>query len=167
MFFGFDYRRGGLGRYLEVGVALPVVLDRPAPPLVPALVESLRPGRYPGFGMHAVELPVNRARACEAGIRLYGLPKVVGEASCEISERGGSVSLSYEDRKMADLSVALGGEVGEPKLLRLPFTTHTVLDGRIVETRYETIAEGHLRRRGRRASSRATIPASRAFATWS
>jgi len=146
--FAFDYRKGGLGRYHEVGVALPLVLDRPAPPLLPALAETLRPASWPGFGMHAVELPVDEERACEAGIRLYGLPKVVGKASFEIGPRSGRASLSYEGRKMADLEVALGGRVGAPKRLRLPFTTLTVLDGRVIETRYETVAEGYLHRTG-------------------
>jgi len=148
-FFAFDYGRSGLGRYREMGVALPLVLDgRLTPPMLPALMEAIRPGSHPKLGMYAVELPVDQAQACDGGIKLYGLPKVVGEAEFSLAESSGSASLTCEGRKVAELRVELDGPLGPPKVRPLPITTISLLDGRIIRTAYESIADGHITRRG-------------------
>ncbi|MGH8458179.1 MAG: acetoacetate decarboxylase family protein, partial [Nevskiales bacterium] len=94
LFFAFDYRRGGLGTYREFGAAIPVLLDAPrALPLIPALRDAWRPNSDPRLGMFAVELPVDQERACVAGIKLYGLPKLVGRSEFEMDGAGGRVSM--------------------------------------------------------------------------
>lgn len=147
--FAFDYRRGGLGAYRELGVAVPVLLDaRRTPPLWPALRDRLKPGSHPRLGMYAVALPVDRPRACEAGIRLYGLPKLVGEAEFALNADGGRGAMTHDGRRMGDLSVRLAANAPRAKRLDLAFRTLSVLDGRIVRTRYAVVAEGYRGRDG-------------------
>lgn len=108
LFFAFDYRRGGLGAYHELGVAVPVLLDAPgAWPLIPALRDWFKPNSDPRLGMYAVELPVNAERACVAGIKLYGLPKRVGQSQVTVGAGGGQAHMDHQGKRMLDLRVSL------------------------------------------------------------
>ncbi len=144
-FFGYDFRRGALGPYREVGVAIPVVLDgRFTPPLLPALLEN----RYPGFGVFIVELPVNHARPCDCGIQLCGLPKVVGEAQCCFEDQRGQIGITYEGKRMADLRVDLSGDLGSPRRVKRTVSCLQPLNGRVVKSTYTTLGEGYRKRKG-------------------
>lgn len=143
-FFGYDFRRGALGPYRELGVAVPVVLDgRMTPPLLPAVLES----RYPGFGVFIVELPVNHARPCYCGINTCGLPKVVGEADCSFEDSRGNLGISYEGKRMGDLRVEIG-KPGSPRLERRTVSCLQTLGGRVVKSEFSTIGHGYRQRSG-------------------
>lgn len=139
--FAFDYRRSGLGAYRELGVAIPVIVDRDAPPLLPALVDAVAPGRYRGLGMFVLELPVDHDRACEGGIQLYGLPKVVGRADMSMREGHGHIRMVHERRLMAELDVQVKNR-GFGKRMAMPLTTYSVLNGHLIETRYRNLSQG-------------------------
>lgn len=162
LFFAFDYRRGGLGRYHELGVGIPVLLDAPgAFPFIPALRDKLKPNSDPRLGMYAVELPVNAERACVAGIKLYGLPKRVGESKVMVGASGGEAHMDHAGKRMMGLRVSLPGSPA-PKRYDLSFTTLSIVEGRIVRTVYDTVGEGYRGRKARRLSHRATTPTARA-----
>jgi hypothetical protein len=142
-FFAWRVRRSGLGAYHELGVALPVLLDAPkAPsPLPPQL------WRDPALGLYAVELPVDSERCADAGTSLRGLPHVVGEAEIALDEQGGAARFAFEGQQMADLRVQLARWPRERRH-DLSFQAYSLLEGRIVRTRFSCIGEGYRGRRG-------------------
>lgn len=141
-FFGAEFRRSSLGPYLELGVAIPIVVDGPNPPLLPAILE----GRYPGFGAFIVELPVDQRKPCQTGINVCGYPKVVGEIDFEEREGMRTIHVSYEGEKMAAFSVGL--ERGPPRMFRRNVPTISVRDGELVRTEYPSVGMGYRRRIG-------------------
>lgn len=143
LFFAFDVRRGGMGAYRELGVALPVVLDAPKPPapLLPAM------WRDPALGLYNVELPVDSRRPAEAGASLYGLPRVLGDAELEIHDRGGSARFAFGGQPMARLDVRLS-RWPRQRRLDLSFQRYSLLHGRIVRSRFTAVGEGYRGRRG-------------------
>lgn len=148
LFFAFDYRRGGLGEYHELGVAIPVLLDAPgAWPTIPAVRDWLMPNSDPRLGMYAIELPVNAERACVAGIKLYGLPKRVGQSQVTVSADGGEAHMDHAGKRMMGLSVSLSGSPA-PRRHDLSFTTLSIVEGHIVRTIYDSIGEGYRGRNG-------------------
>ena len=142
-FFASDVRRSGLGAYRELGVALPVLLDAPKPPT------PVPPSRWrdPSLGLYVVELPVDSERCAQVGIRLLGLPHVLGEADLELDHKGGSASFDFEGRRMADLRIDL---TRWPRERRhdVSFQSYSLLEGRIVRTRHTATGEGYRGRRG-------------------
>ncbi|UGS37635.1 acetoacetate decarboxylase family protein [Capillimicrobium parvum] len=142
-FYGTSVRRGGLGPYHELGVALPVLLDaeRVPAPLPPAL------WRDPALGMYCAEMPVDSERSAIVGALLAGLPRVVGDTSVDISAKGGTARLSMDGRTMATIDVELSRW---PRVRRhdLSHQIYSLLEGRIVRTRSSMVGEGYRGRRG-------------------
>ena len=143
LFFAWDVRRGGLGRYRQIGVAIPVVLDAAKPPAPAA------PGHWrdPSIGLYAVELPVDDDRVARIGAGLSGLPHVVGEADVSVGLRGGSAGFAFEGEQMARLDVRLG-RWAHHRRIDLSFQAYSLLGGRIVRQRYDSIGDGYRGRRG-------------------
>jgi len=143
VFYGMAVRRGGLGPYHELGVALPVLLDaeRVPPPLPPGL------WRDPSLDFYCAEMPVDSERSAVVGATLAGLPRVVGAAEVEIGEKGGAARLRFDGEPMADIGVALSRW---PRWRRhdLSHRLYSLLEGRIVRTRCSMVGEGYRGRRG-------------------
>lgn len=138
-FMCFEYTKTTVGPYGEVGVAWPVVLDRPAPPLLPMLAET----RWPGLGWWIHRLPVTTDIALRAGRAIWGYPKLIAQIdfawrdaarTCTLSEGGSEILRLEIDTRMPAL----------PR--RFPLRTYTVLEGEVLRTRVEVDAVG-LRRK--------------------
>jgi len=142
-FFAWDVRRGGLGRYRQIGVAIPVVLDAAKPP------SPAPPGNWrdPAIGLYAVELPVDDERVARMGAALSGLPHVVGQADVAVDLRGGHAGFSLDGEPMARLEVRLG-RWARHRRLDLSFQAYSLLGGRIVRQRYVAVGDGYRGRRG-------------------
>lgn len=143
LFFACNVRRGGLGRYHQIGMAIPVVLDA-AKPLAPAA-----PGHWrdPSIGMYAVELPVDDDHVARIGAGLSGLPHVVGDAYVTVDLRGGTAGFSVEGEQRAGLDVRLG-RWARHRRIELSFRAYSLLGGRIVRQRYVSVGDGYRGRRG-------------------
>ncbi len=142
-FFAWSVRRGGLGRYQQIGMAIPVVLDARKPPS-PAPPSNWRD---PSIGLYAVELPVDDEHVARVGAALSGLPHVVGSADVSVDPRGGSAALAVDGQPMAELEVRLG-RWARHRRLDLSFQAYSLLDGRIVRQRYVSVGDGYRGRRG-------------------
>lgn len=142
-FFAWSVRRGSLGRYHEVGVAIPVTLDADRPP-------SASPPsnwRDPAIGLYAVELPVDDPLVARIGLSLSGLPHAVGAADMSVDLRGGSASFRLEEEPMARLDVRLN-RWARHRRMDLSFQAYSLLGGRIVRQRYVAVGDGYRGRRG-------------------
>jgi hypothetical protein len=141
-FFAWSVRRGSMGRYHEIGVAIPVTLD-------PERASGATPmnWRDPAIGLYAVELPVDSASVARIGISLSGLPHAVGTADVSVDARGGSASFRLDDQPMARLDVNLG-RWARHRRLDLSFQAYSLLGGRIVRQRYVAVGDGYRGRRG-------------------
>lgn len=141
--FAWHVRRGTYGAYHELGAAIPVILDaaKPPAPAPPAL------WRDPAIGIYAVELPVDSERVARAGAALMGLPHVVGDATLEIGDRGGRATFALDGDPTAELRVRLG-RWAHHRRVDLSFQAYSLLDGRIVRTRYLGVGAGYRGRRG-------------------
>lgn len=148
MVFALDCRRSGLGRYHELGVAVPMLLDAPLrPPLWPLLRERLRPQPPSPLGWFSLELPVDRERSREAGTRLYGLPRLQAQAELALSAHSGLAGFRGDGQRMASLEVS-APQTFTARRMDLSFTTLSLLDDRIVRTCHATLAEGYRGPRG-------------------
>lgn len=148
LFYSIDFRRGSLGPHREFGAAVPVILDggRSATAL-PLLLDGLLPTRLPGMCMFPVEVAVTEERPCVAGIKLFGLPKVVGEAAFEVGGLAGQASIAHNGISMAELSVSAPGP-RRSRVRNLGFHGLSLLDGCLVRTTCECIGEGYRGMRG-------------------
>jgi hypothetical protein len=142
-FFAWDVRRGGLGRYQEIGIAIPVVLDAAKVP------SAAPPGNWrdPALGMYAVELPVSSARVAEVGRALSGLPHAVGETDVSVTQLGGTAGFALEGEEMARLDVRLNRWARHGRI-DLSFQAYSLLGGRIIRQRYVSVGCGYRGRRG-------------------
>jgi hypothetical protein len=142
-FFAWSVRRGGLGPYRQIGVAIPVALDMAKPP------SPAPPGnwRNPAIGLYAVELPVDSQRVAQVGAALSGLPHVVGTADVEVDLRGGSAGFALDGEPMARLDVRLS-RWARHRRFDLTFQAYSLLGGRIVRQRHVSIGDGYRGRRG-------------------
>ena len=142
-FFAWTVRRGSMGRYHEIGVAIPVTLD-PVKPPAPAAVTNWRD---PAIGLYAVELPVDVPLVARIGTSLSGLPHAVGKADVSVDLRGGSASFRLDDEPMARLDVRLG-RWARHRRVDLSFQAYSLLGGRVVRQRYVGVGDGYRGRRG-------------------
>ncbi len=148
MFFAMDFRRGSLGPHREFGIAVPALLDGAHPaPAIPLFLDGLLATRLPGMCLYPVEVAVNQDRACVAGIKLFGLPKLVGTAGFEVAGLSGHASIAHNDRDMAELSVSAPG-LRRARVRNLGFHGLSMLEGRLIRTTCECIGEGYRGMRG-------------------
>jgi hypothetical protein len=142
-FFAWNVRRGSMGRYHELGVAIPVMLD-PAKEPAPAPPSHWRDTK---IGLYALELPVDDPMVASIGASLSGLPHALGAADVEVDLRGGSASFRLDGEPMARLDVRLG-RWARHRRLDLSFQAYSLLGGRVVRQRYVAVGDGYRGRRG-------------------
>lgn len=129
----YNYLETSIGPYGEIGVSPLCTLDRPAPPLLPALLQ----GRWPGFGGFVAHLPVTTAVARDAGRAVWGYPKFVADMDFDLAPEGQAVSLAEGGRYVLRLEVRRGG-LAAPD--RSPLVTFTAHGDRLVRTTIATAA---------------------------
>lgn len=145
--YACHHHRSGLGRYQELGVAVPVLLDRPA--LLPSW-SLLRARQQPQIGLLPLELAMDRQRPCETGIRLHGLPGLVGHAEFALGSQTGLASLELGGQRLAGLEVSAPRSYPQ-RVMDLSQNLFGIVDGRIFRTPMAVLAEGY---RGARGSAK-------------
>lgn len=149
LFIAFQHRRSGFGSYQEMRIGLPVALDAGLrPPGLPLIFDRVRPGQVGNLGFLVIESPVTMERACTAGIKLYGMPKLISDSSFEISNMAGHAMAQHSDMKMVEFSVTPPSGV-QPKVYDLTSQTFSILGERIIRIRTECVGEGYRGIRGK------------------
>lgn len=132
--FMVDYRESDLGAYHELGAAFFV---RPA----------CDPGAAPGMFM--VDLPVDQAFTCQAGIGIWGYPKTLEHIAldyraervgCEFRRRGRGKA---PGRHVLSVSFPRGGEGSSTEV---PMATYTMREGRACMTVFTRSGSGETMR---------------------
>lgn len=155
----YDYFDTSVGSYGEVGVAVLCTLDRPGPPLLPAVMES----KWPGFGGFVTHLPVTTTIARDAGRSVWGYPKFVADMRFEHSGTRHSVNLAEGGTRILDLEVdGRGPAVTDNRAL----TTYSVLDGELIRTTIPMRARYRLGLSGGGRVSFGDHPVGRQLTSW-
>jgi len=124
----FNYLETSIGPYGEVGVVVPVIHARRAPPpLIPALLES----RYPGFGNLVLHLPVTQQIARDAGRSEWGYTKFVADMRFANTPEHQECELREGGRHILTLRVA---KSGIPTKDSRPLVTYSVHRGDLLRT---------------------------------
>lgn len=148
LFIAFQHRRSGFGCYQEIRIGLPVALDAGArPPGLPLILDRVMPGKVGNLGFLIIESPVTMERACTAGIKLYGMPKLISESTFEIAGMSGHAMAEHSGMSMLEFSVTPPGGV-KPRVYDLTSQTFSILEDRIIRIRTDCIGEGYRGIRG-------------------
>jgi len=123
----FHYLDTTIGPYGELGVALPVTYGRPAPPVLPGLLEA----RWPGFGLVILHLPVTTTRARDAGRGEWGYTKFVADMDFWNTPESQRCRLHDQGQLILDLTVPRCG-VALPD--HRPLILFSVKAGQLVRT---------------------------------
>ncbi|AXQ29234.1 hypothetical protein D0B54_11280 [Solimonas sp. K1W22B-7] len=143
--------RGGLGRYQELSIATPMFLDTPRRlPAWSLLREALRGGQDPALGLFTLESAVDRVRARDVGVQLYGLPRQLAHAEFALGSQTGLASMEADGHRLAAL------EVSAPRSylqwhMDLSFNSFSILQGQVLRSRCAAVGEGY---RGARGSAK-------------
>lgn len=131
-----DYRDNDLGDYNEISLAL-FVRERSAPRGLPVLgtaMDFLR-GRLATF-IH--RLPVNQSFTCEAGVGIWGFPKVVQQIEIALGDRA-ICTWHADGQHVFTFSVPRGGNQSMPDR---ELVTYTMREGGLHRTRFVSGASG-------------------------
>ena len=146
--FAFHHHRSGLGRYQELGIATPMLLDQPrAVPFWPLAFDARRSGSQSALGLFLLEMPCDRPRPAEIGTALYGLPRLLAHAEFALGSQTGLASMEIDGQRLAALEVSAPRSFLHRRL-DLSFTTFSLLDGRVIRTRNAMITDGYRGARG-------------------
>jgi hypothetical protein len=145
--FAFHHHRSGLGRYQELGIATPMLLDQPRLPFWPLAFDARRAGSQTALGLYPLEMPCDRSRAAEAGLRLYGLPRLLAHAEFALGSQTGLASLEIDGQRLAALEVSAPRSFLHRRL-DLSFTMFSLLEGRLIRNRHAMITDGYRGARG-------------------
>jgi hypothetical protein len=146
--YACHHHRSGLGRYQELGIAVPMLLEKTR--LLPGwslLRELLSPGSSTALGFFPLEMPVDRQRPAATGIRLAGLPQMVAHAEFALGSQGGLANMELGGMRLAALEVSAPRSY-PLRQMDLSFNTYSLLDGHLVRTRTAVLAEGYRGSRG-------------------
>jgi len=150
MVFAFHHHRSGLGRYQELAIATPMFLDAPGRLSMWPLLRETLGAHDPALGLYMLEMPVDRQRPCEAGIRLYGQPKIVAHAEFALGSQTGLASMEANGQRLAALEVTAPRTYLQ-RQMNLSFNSFSILEGRMIRSRYAVVGEGY---RGARGSAK-------------
>ncbi len=124
----FDYLQTSVEPYGEIGVVVPVVYGRKAPPpVLPALLEAT----WPSYGLVVLHLPVTRQLACDGGRLVWGYAKFVADMHFQNTPEFQEVRLEEGGEHILTLRVAKRGLAIAD---RRPLVTYSVKDGALVRT---------------------------------
>jgi hypothetical protein len=123
----FNYLETSIGPYGEVGIALPCTFGRPAPPLLPLVLE----GRFPGWGGFVLHLPVTTRVARDGGRILYGYTKFMADMDFEKRPAYQRVRLSEGDAHILTLTIQ---QRGIPLKDNRPLITYSVRGDELLKT---------------------------------
>ncbi|MCP4122763.1 MAG: acetoacetate decarboxylase family protein [Bacteroidetes bacterium] len=82
----FEYIETSIGAYNEVGLALAVLPENSAKPLIPAMDFIIKPGKRT-VGFHILDLPVTTDMANSLGREVWGYPKFVTKIPLDFSKK--------------------------------------------------------------------------------
>lgn len=147
--FAFHFHRSGLGRYQELSIATPMFLDAPGRLPGWSLIRTWLRGSSadPDFGMVTLESAVDRPRACDAGQRLYGLPRMLAHAEFALGSQTGLASMEAGQQRLAGLEVSAPRSYLQ-RQMDLSYNSYSILDGQLIRSRCAAIAEGYRGARG-------------------
>jgi hypothetical protein len=123
----FNYLDTGLVRYGEIGICPVCTYGRPAPPLLPLLLED----RYPGFGAFVLHLPVTSLVARDGGRVVWGYAKFVADMDFEKRPAYQRVRLAEGGAHILTLTVQ---QRGLPLKDNRPMVTYSVHGGQVLRT---------------------------------
>jgi hypothetical protein len=131
----FNHRRvEGLDEYNEISVMMPVRREpRWNVPLVPLLF----PHWFDDLGFWVQHLPVTTQAACDAGVEIWGFPKVVHDLTFE--DTAGVRRCVWRDAGRVILTFDMVTAAPGPER-RMNFVAYSRKDGRLAETLFETKA---------------------------
>lgn len=133
----FNYFETSIGPYGEVAIAIPCTFGRPAPALLPLVLE----GRLPGWGGFVIHLPVTSRVALDGGRIIYGYPKFIADMDFQRRPAYQSVRLSEGGHHILTLTVQ---QRGLPLRDNRPLITYSVRDRELLKTTVPCRAVYHL-----------------------
>jgi len=123
----FNYLETSLGPYGEIAVIIACTYGRRGLPMLPLLLE----GRYAGWGVFVLHLPVTNILARDAGRAIFGYAKFVADMDFERRPTHQRVRLSEGDSHILTLTVQQRGLTQKDNR---PIITYSVLDGELLRT---------------------------------
>jgi hypothetical protein len=147
----YHFHRGGLGRYQELNIATPMLLDMPRRlPAWSLLREALRGGQDPALGLFTLASAVDRARPRDVGVQLYGLPRLLAHAEFALGSQTGLASMEIDGQRLAALEVSAPRSYLQWQM-NLSHNSFSILQGQVLRSRCTVVAEGY---RGARGSAK-------------
>jgi len=138
----FNYRATSIGRYNEVGLAVPALWEKRPKPTCPA-VDLLRRADRRRVGYHIVDLPVTTETACSAGKEIWGYPKFVTPIDFSLQRRQLHCRV-HDPREKAPI-MTLAGTLGRSMPCpALDLVTFECLGGQDRRTVIQTRGDGRL-----------------------
>jgi Acetoacetate decarboxylase (ADC) len=105
-----DYRQTDIGNYIEYSLAIACTKGaRPAPPLVPALLQRLF-----GTGQYVVDLPVSTEISVKGGKGIWGMPKHQANLDFVVGQRWVSAQYDLDGRTVVRFDVKRPSRVWLP-----------------------------------------------------
>ena len=103
----YEYRKVlGVAPYNEIAMTIPVMADRPGPPLLPLLMD------LKGNGYYVFSMPVTSLENQIRGTRIWGLPKLVEAIDITVDdERCTTVARDADGEPYFELSVPTSGRI--------------------------------------------------------
>ena len=124
----FNYIDTSIGPYGEVGVIVPAVYGtKPAPMLVPGVIES----KYPGFGALVMHLPVTKMTARDAGRGEWGYTKFVADMHFTNTPEYQEIRMFEQKQHIMTMRVMRQGICLRD---RKPIITLSVKNGQLIKT---------------------------------
>lgn len=144
----YHVHRGGLGRYQELNIATPMLLDTPRRlPGWSLLREAFHGGRDPAVGLFTLGSTVDRARARDVGVLLYGLPRLLAHAEFALGSQTGLASMEIDGQRTAALEVSAPRSYLQWQM-DLSHNSFSILQGQVLRSHSTIIAEGYRGARG-------------------
>lgn len=124
----FNYLDTSIGPYGEVGIAVPCIYNRYAPPVVPMVLEN----KYPGWGGFLLYLPVTTHLAHDAGRSIWGYPKFVADMAFQNRPAYQRVRLAEGGAHILTMTIRQSGIATVED--NRPLITYSVLDRKLIKT---------------------------------
>lgn len=126
----WNYIETSIGPYGEIPVAIPVLYNKKHLPFT-GFIPGMLQGRYPGFGVLVMHLPVTKIMARDAGRGQWGYTKFVADMHFDITPEYMQCSMHEGDDHILDLEVM---RRGFHRTDTAPLITFSVLKNKLIRT---------------------------------